>query len=386
MGKWETVRLGDIGGFRTGGTPSRKISDYFNGEHPWITTVALGDTYIGSSYANEFLTDEAIEKSATKVIPANSLLIGIRVGVGKTSINSVPMCTNQDIVSISDIDCSLISIEYLQKYIGTLKGYFDSQKRGATIQGINTGIVKELMIPLPPLDVQQKIADVLDNASALIELRKAQMEKLDMLIKSRFIEMFGDLRTNNMSWDMYPFSYVGTIDTHMTNDFELYADVPHIGIENIEKSTGRILSYTLVKDSNLKSGKYPFDERHLIYSKIRPNLNKVAKPNFKGVCSADAYPILPTENSNRDYLALVLRSDFFLEYILAFSGRTNIPKVNKKQLERFCLPVPPIRLQNEFAAFVERVEVQKELLQQSLKKLELNYKALMQKCFRGDLF
>lgn len=92
MGKWEKVRLGDIGTFRTGGTPSRSNTHFFNGDIPWITTVSLGKDFICEKDAVEFITEEAIEKSATNLIAANSIMVGIRVGVGKVSINTVPMC------------------------------------------------------------------------------------------------------------------------------------------------------------------------------------------------------------------------------------------------------------------------------------------------------
>lgn len=177
------------------------------------------------------------------------------------------------------------------------------------------------------------------------------------MYKSKFIEMFGDLKNNSKEWNILTFNEFAVIDTNMTKDFEQYSDYPHIGIDSIEKNTGNILEYQLVKDSNLKSGKYLFDERHIIYSKIRPNLNKVALPQFKGVCSADAYPILCLDGiADRNYLGYVLRSEFFLNYILAFSGRTNIPKVNKEQLKGFSMPTPPIELQNQFADFVKQVD------------------------------
>ena len=199
--------------------------------------------------------------------------------------------------------------------------------------------------------------------------------------------MFGDLNSNSKGWNILNFNEFAVIDTNMTKDFEKYSNYPHIGIDSIEKNTGNILEYKLVKYSSLKSGKYLFDERHIIYSKIRPNLNKVALPNFKGVCSADAYPILYIDGIvNRIYLGYVLRSEFFLSYILAFSGRTNIPKVNKEQLKRFNMPTPPIELQNQFADFVMQVDKIKEEMNQSLKELENNFNSLMQRAFNGELF
>ena len=96
--------------------------------------------------------------------------------------------------------------------------------------------------------------------------------------------------------------------------------------------------------------------------KIRPNLNKVALPDFEGLCSADAYPILPNpKNCNRVFLALAMRSNYFLDYILQFSARTNLPKVNRKEIAGFSMPLPPLPLQNQFADFVAEVDKSKLL-------------------------
>lgn len=259
--------------------------------------------------------------------------------------------------------------------------YIEQENRGGTQKFISLSDIRKFEFVLPPIEEQKRIAEIIDKASNLISLRKKQIGKLDLLVQSRFVEMFGDLKHNEREWEIVPFSSVAIIDTHMTDDFETYADYPHIGIENIEKDTGALVNYKTVAECGLISGKYLFDEHHIIYSKIRPNLNKVAMPTFKGLCSADAYPILPQSNCNRLYLAMVMRSEFFLEYILGHSGRTNIPKVNKIALGGFSLPLPPFELQNHFADFVSQVDKTKFGLQQGLEKLEMTYKALMQQYF-----
>ena len=146
----------------------------------------------------------------------------------------------------------------------------------------------------------------------------------------------------------------------MTTDYTFYADYPHIGIDSIEKDTGVLSGFRTVKEDNVISGKYIFTPKHIIYSKIRPNLNKVALPSFDGLCSADAYPILPnSKNCNRLYLAVLLRSEYFLDYILGLSARSNMPKVNRKQVEGFTTPLPPIALQEQFANFYEQLDKSK---------------------------
>ncbi len=189
---------------------------------------------------------------------------------------------------------------------------------------------------------------------------KFPIENTSVDSQSRFIEMFGDLKSNPRGWSVVPFLEFAKIDGNMTTNYEKYADYPHIGIDSIEKGTGELKGYRTVREDGVISGKYIFTPQHIIYSKIRPNLNKVALPDFYGVCSADAYPILPNRlNCNRVFLAAVMRSEYYLDYILQFSSRTNLPKVNRKEIAGFRMPLPPMALQNQFATFVAQTDKSK---------------------------
>ena len=253
---------------------------------------------------------------------------------------------------------------------------------GAAQPGLAVSKLETLSIEIPNISEQNKIAQTLYKVEQLVNFRKQQLAKLDELVKARFVEMFGDFKNNSKNWPIVKFDELAKIDGNMTTDYEKYADYPHIGIDSIEKETGELKGYRTVKEDGVVSGKYIFTPQHIIYSKIRPNLNKVALPDFEGLCSADAYPILPNpKNCNRIFLALTMRSDYFLDYILQFSARTNLPKVNRKEIAGFSMPLPPLSLQNDFATFVERVSQQKQTIQQSLDKLELMKKALMQEYF-----
>ena len=263
-----------------------------------------------------------------------------------------------------------------------VKGYFDSSLKGIGVPNLHLKNIRETPIKIYDLETQKAIVEKLDKVCELISLRKQQLAKLDELVKARFVEMFGDFKSNSKGWSTVKFDDFAKIDGNMTTDYKKYADYPHIGIDSIEKGTGALKGYRTVKEDGVVSGNYIFTPQHIIYSKIRPNLNKVALPDFEGLCSADAYPILPNpKNCNRIFLALAMRSDYFLDYILQFSARTNLPKVNRKEIAGFSMPLPPLSLQNDFATFVERVDQQKQTVQQSLEKLELVKKALMQEYF-----
>lgn len=171
--------------------------------------------------------------------------------------------------------------------------------------------------------------------------------------------MFGDPVDNPMGWPIRKLSDVAKVDGTMTKEYEKYADYPHIGIDSIEKNTGILSGYRTVQEDNVISPKYYFGPQHILYSKIRPALNKVALPDFEGLCSADCYPLLVTGMCDRKFLAHVMRSDYFLDYVLSYSGRSQMPKVNRKQLEGFSFPCPPIELQKKFTVLIDQSDKSK---------------------------
>lgn len=264
---------------------------------------------------------------------------------------------------------------------------FRQQLRRITKKSVNQASftvadLKKIEIDVPSLEKQAHIVENLDKTKRILALRRQEIEVLDALIKARFVEMFGDFKINPMGWPVVGFEEIAIIDGNMTTDYEKYADYPHIGIDSIEKESGLLKGYRTVAEDGVISAKYVFTPAHIIYSKIRPNLNKVALPDFDGLCSADAYPILPIEGKcNRVFLAYDMRSQFFLDYILQFCNRTNLPKVNRKEVTGFRTPLPPIELQNEFASFVAQVDKSKVAVQKSLDETQLLFNSLMQKYF-----
>lgn len=185
--EFETKKLKDLCQLKSGGTPSRKNKKFFQGDYPWITTVALGPKYIDKKDAAEFITSEAIAKSATKLIPKESILIGVRVGVGKASINKCDICTSQDVVSLIKIDDRL-NKEFLLQIFRYYQKYFESQIRGATIKGITSSILKELDIILPPIALQNEYSHIVRQIEDLKTCQtqcKQQIEDLSNVLMQK---------------------------------------------------------------------------------------------------------------------------------------------------------------------------------------------------------
>lgn len=190
VGEW--VQLGELGKTQSGGTPSSKHPEFFSGSIPWIGTTALNGKLLDESNAVKMITAEAVEKSATKIVPAGSIMVGIRVGVGKVAINSVPMCTSQDIVSIIGIDEGQWNKEYISLALQYKAPILASQAQGATITGITSKTLKSITIPVLSLVSQNAIVSQLRSIEQQIAYTKVMLEQLDSLVKSRFIEIFGN--------------------------------------------------------------------------------------------------------------------------------------------------------------------------------------------------
>lgn len=370
------VKLGQICEVVSGGTPKTNVEEYWNGEFNWITPAEINDNDYIISDTKRKITQLAIEKKKLTLLPKGTVLLSSRAPIGKVAIAGKEMYCNQGFKNLicSDEICN----EYLYWYLKSKKEYLNSLGRGATFKEISKKIVENIEIKLPEIEQQRKIVNKLKEVDKIIQQRKCQSRLLDGMVQARFVELFGDLKSNNKRWPIVGFKECADIDTNMIHNFEGYEDYPHIGINCIEKETGRLIGYRTIAEDGVISGKYLFTPKHIIYSKIRPNLNKVALPDFKGLCSADAYPILvKSEICNREYFGYTLRSKYFLDYILAFSNRTNLPKVNKNQVEGFMLPLPPIDLQNQFAAFVHQINKSKFVIHKFLYCTTHNTKSII---------
>lgn len=380
------VRLGNLSTVITKGTTPTSLGYEFQDEGIRFLKIESFDgdgNYVGKC---AYISDECNEKLSRSKLEKDDVLFSIAGAIGRVAVvtqDLLPANTNQALAIIR-IRREDVYIPYIKLILTSniVKKQFERQKQGVAQLNLSLKNISDIEIPLCSYDDQIEAVKLFGKVQRLIEERRKQLDELDTLIKARFVELFGDLKSNSKNWNVLGFTDFAMIDTNMIHDFTRYENYPHIGIDSIEKKTGKLSGYRTVKEDGVISGKYLFTPEHIIYSKIRPNLNKVALPEFDGVCSADAYPILPIEGkSNKYFVAYTLRSDFFLDYILTFSNRTNLPKVNKQQVEGFKTPVPPIELQNQFATFVAQVNKSKVAVQKSLDELQILFDSLMQEYF-----
>lgn len=266
-------------------------------------------------------------------------------------------------------------------YLHSLKqnGILDNRyAKGVTILHLVKSSLLSIPIPVPTIEEQQQVVSELDLLSGVIEKQKAQLAELDKLAQSIFYETFGDPVANEKGWEYISLGNVVEISSKLVDpNEEPYSNQYHVSPANIISGTGEIIDCRLAKDECLISGKYAFKKGAVLYSKIRPNLNKVAISNFDGICSADMYPLTVKDRAINLYIQKLLSSKEFLKYAINCSGRARMPKINREALFQFNFCCPPLSLQQEFAAKVEAIEAMKAKVRQSLKEAETLFNSRM---------
>jgi type I restriction enzyme S subunit len=244
----------------------------------------------------------------------------------------------------------------------------------------------KVKIPLPPLDQQKKIAAILDAADAYRQKTKALLKKYDELTQSLFLDMFGDPVKNPMGWDKLALNELCDFKKTSVKPEEIKTGDTYIGLECIEKQTGKILERFIVEAGEIKSNKFWFDSNYILYGKLRPYLNKVANPDFEGVCSTDIIPIRPVlKNTAKEFIISLLRGSWFVSFADERCSGANLPRISPKEVEKYQTINPPVKLQNQFAERVKAIEAQKAQAQASLAQAEDLFKSLLQRAFKGEL-
>jgi type I restriction enzyme S subunit len=198
--------------------------------------------------------------------------------------------------------------------------------------------------------------------------------------------MFGDPVTNPRGWDKLALNELCDFKKTSVKPEEIKTGDTYIGLECIEKQTGKILERFIVEAGEIKSNKFWFDSNYILYGKLRPYLNKVANPDFEGVCSTDIIPIRPVlKNTAKEFIISLLRGSWFVSFADERCSGANLPRISPKELEKYQTINPPIKLQNQFAERVKAIEAQKAQAQASLAQAEDLFNSLLQRAFKGKL-
>ena len=382
------VRLGDICTVVSGTTPKSTIPEYWDGNINWVTPAELTEDSDTIFESQRKITQQAVIDSSLKSFPAGTVLLSSRAPIGKVAIAGTEMYCNQ---GFKNLICSdKVYNRYLYHFLKGQTDYLNSLGRGATFKEISKSIVENIEIPLPPLDEQRRIAATLDKVTDLISKRRQQLDKLDELVKARFVEMFGDPDENPKHWQEDELSHHLKIIGGYAFKSDRFTDegIPILRIGNI--NSGHFLPVNMV---------YWPDDSALARYKVFPGdlvmslTGTVGKDDYGNVCilGGDYDEYYLNQRNAKLSIATALNKCYFSELLKCPRIKKRLTGINRgirqanisnKDILTLRVPIPPIELQEQFADFVEQIEEVKTTISRSLEKLETLKKALMQEYFK----
>ena len=393
MCEWKSVKLGDICVVERGGSP-RPIDRFITTAEDGINWIKIGDTtdsmYITST--EQRIIPEGAKKS--RYVQPGDFLLSNSMSFGRPYILKIDGCIHDGWLVLRDTN-NRFDKRFLYYFLSAPITYqkFKSLAVGGVVNNLNSEMVRNIYVPLLPLNEQKRIADILDKVTALISLRKRQLAKLDELVKARFVEMFGDPIGNPMNW---------TVSTLKNVTSKIGSGATPKGGKESYQAEG----ITLIRSMNVHDGHFEYKDLAHISDNQAEQLSNVEvyeKDVFINITGASVArscvvpdAALPARVNQHVSIIRCKQSVFnpifanqqFLNssfkkmlLVLGEAGGATRQAITKQQLEDLSVIVPPLELQEEFSVFVAYVARQKLKIQQGLDKLKVLKKALMQQYF-----
>lgn len=318
----------------------------------------------------------------TKIAKQGDILISVRAPIGALNIANVKCCIGRGLAALS-VNERLCYQKYLWYALECKVDELNSKGTGSTFKAINKKTLAETEISLPPLDEQRRIAAVLDKVSGLIAKRREQLDKLDELVKARFVEMFGDPSANSQ-WPTQKLSKLGELNRGVSkhrprNDPALLGGpYPLIQTGDVSNSGLYILDYSSTY-SELGLAQSRLWKEGTLCITIAANIAQTSILAFDACFPDSVVGFLPGEKTNAVFVHYWF--SFFQKILEEQAPQVAQKNINLKILSDLDVIVPPYNLQADFSDFVRQAEKSKLTIQQSIDKLDVLKKALMQQYF-----
>lgn len=382
MMAWSNQKLGDYCEVIAGQSPEGKYyNDSGEGLPFYQGKKEFGERFLGSP--------KKWTSKVTKEAKAGDILMSVRAPVGPINFSTQDICIGRGLAAIRSSD--KLDKDFLFYYLLSKQDEIQGSE-GAVFASINKAQIEALSFSYVEIKEQKRIVAILEQAFADIEHARAKTEKnlknARELFESYLQQVFSQ---RGEGWVEKKLSDVCEITSKLVDPREEeYLDLPHIGAGNMISNTGKLIEIQTAREEGLISGKFVFDGTMVLYSKIRPYLMKICRPNFIGLCSADIYPLCPIgEKIDKNYLFYLLLSKDFTDYAIAGSGRAGMPKVNRTHLFNYNISIPCIEKQREYAEKIDQIADQTQILEsiyeKKLLQLDELKKSILQKAFSGEL-
>lgn len=389
--------LGKICILHSGGTPRRSNNKYYGGNIPWAKIADL-DTENGIVVdTEEYITVEGLQAINNRIFPKGSILLAMYGSIGKLAIAGRDISCNQAILGIQIKDKEHLDINYLRLWLTSIKATLEFQGRGVTQQNISKSIVEKLEIPLPPLEEQRRIAAILDKADGVRRKRKEAIRLTEELLKSTFLEMFGDPVTNPKGWEVRELGdcvkdiesgWSPKCDTRQAEPEEwgvLKLGAVTYGHFNPDENKAMLPDDVPRQELEIKTGDllvtrkntYELVGASAFVQMTRP---KLMLPDliFRLRLIDGIDPVYVWQTLSQKTMRLKLSG-------LAGGTAGSMPNISKARLRTLPFPVPPQLLQLKYREIFNQFWLKKEHQKESEEISENLFNSLLQRAFRGEL-
>lgn len=362
----------------------------------WLLNLDMVEQQTGRVIEYKYVGEDDLNGSIIQFDTENVLYSKLRPNLNKVVLPQKDGFSTSELLPLRP-DASVLNRDYLAAFLrsDSFVTWAVSKTAGAKMPRLGTKDLMNAEIPVPNIEQQKTIAEKFKKLEQLISLRKQQLEKLDELVKARFVEMFGDPDQNPKGWPLVSITEI--IRDKASNGFfakrDAYKDDGNVQILGVSNVVNRMYSNTKelprTNATQAEKEKYSVKYGDMLFcrsSLVADGIGKasiVAKGTFPNVLfechvirlSLDLQKCVP------EFVQVLSTTPFFRRQIIAQSKTATMTTIGQDGILKSSVVLPPIDLQNQFAAFVERVDQQKRTVQQSLEKLELMKKALMQEYF-----
>lgn len=354
------VSLGDLGRFVGGGTPSRKIPEYFSGQIPWATVKDFKSDRIASTL--EHLSEDGLNNSSARLVPKGSLLIVSRMGLGKVAIAEMDLAINQDIKAF--IPNGDHDIEFLLWCLKALGPEIERLGTGATVKGVTLQDLSSLPIPLPPVEEQHRIVEILNRAASIERLRRQASTHLRDFIPALFLKMFGDPIENPMGWPLSALGEVADVQGGLqvtrkraSNPVER----PYLRVANVLRDELKLDEIKTMRITEKELERVRLETGDLLVVEGHGNPNEIGRAAIWDGSISDCV--------HQNHLIRVrsrqerLEPSFAAAFLNSASGRAHLLKsgrttsglntISTSDVKQCPVFLPPLALQQDFAKLVE---------------------------------
>lgn len=385
-GEWKMIKLGNLGSYIGGGTPESSNENFWNGNILWISSSDITEESIHLINKTRFITTEAVEKSATKIIPKGSVLMVSRVGIGKFAVSDENICTSQDFTNLKTKENSYFTAYYFK----ARSRRFEKLSQGTSIKGFTTKDIKSAKFAFPFFPEQQKIADFLsavDNRIQNLEKKKERLEQYKKGITQKIFKQ--EIRFKDDGGKAFPEWEHPRLGEHIYKTGKKNKENIQYPIYSINNQEG--FRPQSEQFEGLDSNERGYDislykvikEKTFAYNPARINVGSIGySGNLSDIIISSLYVCFKTKEKLEDaYLLKYLDTFQFNKDVLRFSEGGVRQYLFYENISKIKIPLPSNEEQKKIAIFLSAIDQRITLVTQQITQTKTYKKGLLQQMF-----